>query len=249
MWIPSSTRWPPQPSKRLLILGAVLALCAAPAQAQLAVHDPANYVQNALQAARQLQALNNEAQMLINQAQELAASPYSHLIESSQTLRDIAELSRSVRGITGDIGKLEQQFADLYPTAIHGLDPTTALSQAQGRTTAARETAEDLARTAAELERLSSGRNARLEGALSASEGAGGQTAAIQSSTQALAVLAEDLGSMRTILLAQSRLMAQDAARRAAEQAAGAEARRQFYDRPAAAPAPPSFDPFPNSRY
>ncbi len=249
MWIPSSMRWPPRPSSRVLVLAAALALTSPSAQAQLAVYDPANYAQNALQAARQLQTLTNEAQMLINQARELAASPYSHLIESSQTLRDIAELSRSVRGITGDIGRLEQQFADLYPTAVRGLDPSMALSQALGRTTAARETAEDLARAAAELERLSSGRNARLEGALSASQGAAGQTAAIQSSTQVLAVLAEDLGSMRTILLAQSRLMAEDAARRAAEQAAGAEARRQFYDRPAAAPAAPDFDPFPKARH
>lgn len=248
MWIQSSTPSPPQLNRHALVLAAVLALGGAPAHAQLAVYDPTNYVQNALQAARQLQALANEAQMLVNQARELAASPYSHRLESSQSLQDIAELSRSVRGIRGDIGKLEQQFADLYPAAVRGLDPSTALTQSFGRTAVARATAEDLARAAAELERLSSGRNGRLEGALSASEAAGGQTAAIQSSTQVLAVLAEDLGSMRAILLAQSRLMAEDAARRAAERAAGAEARRQFYDRPAAAPAPPAFDPFPKAR-
>lgn len=248
MWIRSSMRWPPRRNRRLLVLASVLALFAAPVHAQLAVYDPTNYVQNALQAARQLQALTNEAQMLINQARELAASPYSHLIESSQTLRDIAELSRSIRGVTDDVAKLEQQFSDLYPTAVRGLDPSAAMTQALGRASAARETAQDLARAAAELERLSSGRNARLEGALSASEGAGGQTAAIQSSTQVLAVLAEDLGSMRTILLAQSRLMAEEAARRAAERAAGAEARRQFYDQPADRPAPPAFNPLPNAR-
>jgi P-type conjugative transfer protein TrbJ len=201
-----------------------------------------------LQAARQLQSVTNEVQMLLNQAREIAASPYSHLLGTSQTLRDIAELSRSIRGVASDITALERQFDELYPTTVEGLDPSKALEQIRGRNEAARRTAEDLARTAAELERLSATRQDRLVGALSASEGAGGQTAAIQSSTQVLAVLAEDLGSMRTILLAQSRLMAEDAARRAAERAAAVETRRQFYDHTPSRPPAPIFDPFPNAR-
>ena len=247
MWIPSSMFWPPN-RRAAARLVAVLLLGATPAQAQLAVYDPTNYVQNALQAARQLQSVTNEVQMLMNQAKALAASPYSHLLGTSQTLRDITELSRSIRGVAGDITQLERQFEDLYPTAVKGLDPTKALEQIRGRNEAARQTAQDLARAAAELERLSAGRQGRLEGALSASEGASGQTAAIQSSTQVLAVLAEDLGSMRTILLAQSRLMAEDAARRSAERAAAVETRRQFYDHAPSRPAPPAFDPFPNAR-
>ena len=112
----------------------------------------------------------------------------------------------------------------------------------------ARATAEDLARTAARLEQLSHGRDQRMKGALSASEAAEGETAAIQSSTQMLAVLSEDLGSMRTILLAQSRLMSEEAARAAAERTAAAEARSQWYGAAAAAPAAPAFDPFPKAQ-
>lgn len=227
---------------------AAVVAAAPPAQAQLSVHDPANYIQNALQAARQLQSVTNEVSMLANQARELAASPYSHLLGSSQALADMAELARSLRGVAADVTQLERQFDALYPAAAHGLDPRSALAQARGRTATARETALDLARTAAELERLSGGRRGRLEGALSASEAAAGQTAAIQSSTQVLAVLAEDLGAMRTLLLAQSRLMAEDAARRAAERTAAVETRRQFYDHAPQRPPPPAFDPFPHAR-
>lgn len=58
----------------------------APAAAQWIVYDPTNYAQNVLQAARALEQINNqitslqnEAQMLINQARNLASLPYSSL--------------------------------------------------------------------------------------------------------------------------------------------------------------------------
>lgn len=252
MWIPSST-----PSRRRsrrssgFVVAAMLATLTSacsdpePAAAQQVVFDPKNHVENALQAARQLESLANEANMLANQARQLAASPYSHLTEASQTLSDMGELARSVKGVASDVGQLQTQFADLYPTAVDGLDPRTALQQHRARTTAARDTAQDLARTAAELERLAQNRDRRVSGALKASQSAQGQTAAIQSTNQLLVVLAEDLGSLRTVLLAQSRLMAEDTARRASERAAGDEARRQFWGRDASAPIPPpDFDPY-----
>lgn len=208
------------------------------------VFDPKNHLENALQAARQLESLANEARSLANQALELARSPYSHLEETSQALRDIGALARSVKGIAADVKGLQTDFETLYPTAVEGLDPRRALDQAYARNTQARDTAQDLARTAAELERLGRDRTRRLEGALNASQSAAGQTAAIQSSTQMLAVLAEDLGSMRTLLLAQSRLLAAESARAAAERAVGAEARRQFWGRKSQTIPNPDFDPY-----
>lgn len=255
MWTPSSTRRGPRRSPRNNLIAAfaplvLLAACSdpKPAQAQQVVFDPKNHIENALQAARQLESLANEARALANQARELAASPYSHLAESSQTLREIGELARSVRGIAGDVEGLQRDFERLYPATADGLDPRRALEQARGRNAQARETAQDLARTAAELERLSRGRTGRLEGALNASRAAEGQTAAIQTSTQVLAVLAEDLGSMRTVLMAQSRLLAAESARRAAERSAGLEARRQFWGREVHDVPNPDFDPLPHSR-
>ena len=57
-----------------------------PAAAQLIVFDPNNYAQNVLTAARALQQINNQiaslqnqAQMLINQAKNLATLPFSSL--------------------------------------------------------------------------------------------------------------------------------------------------------------------------
>lgn len=248
----SSTASPRPRSPRNSWVGAlaplvlVLGSCSdpKPAQAQQVVFDPKNHLENALQAARQLESLANEARSLANQARELAASPYSHLAETSQALRDIGELARAVRGVASDVDGLQRDFERIYPAAVDGLDPKKALEQNRARTAQARETALDLARTAAELERLSRGRTGRLEGALNASKSAEGQTAAIQSSTQVLAVLAEDLGSMRTLLMAQSRLLAAESARRSAERVAGAEARRQFWGRESTSVPNPDFDPY-----
>lgn len=235
-----------RPNRRLAAaLGAILLVAAPQATAQQIVFDPKAHIQTSLQAARQLEALANQARQLANEARALAASPYSHLAETSQALRDIDELARTVRGTAATLQGVERQFADLYPDDLSLAD----LEALGGRRSAtARHTAEDLARTAAELERLSAARDQRLRGALSASQSAEGQTAAIQSSTQMLAVLAEDLAGMRTVMLAQSRLMAEVSAREAADRDAAIEARRRFWSRAGATPPPPVFDPLSRAR-
>lgn len=244
MWIPSSTpsRVRSRPNRPLLIAAMVtLTAAAPPATAQQVVFDPRNHIENALQAARQLESLANEAR-------SLAASPYSHLAGSSQSLRDMSELARSVRGVASSVTGLERQFQTLFPDDLSGTDALRLLEQGQARTVNARRTAEDLARTAAELERLGQGRTQRLSGAMAASEAAQGQTAAAQSTNQLLAVLAEDLAALRTIMLAQSRLMAETTAREAAERASGDEMRRRRWGRTAATPAAPVFDPLSHAR-
>ena len=206
------------------------------AAAQHVVFDPRNHVENALQAARQLESLANEAR-------SLAASPYSHLAGSSRSLRDMGDLARSVRGLSTTLSGIERQFEALYTDHPDTSDLLGMLEQGQARSAAARRTAEDLARIAAELEGASAARADRVEGALSASDAAQGQTAAMQSANQLLAVLAEDLAGLRTVLLAQSRLMAEQRARSVAEEAAGDAARRRRWGREVSAPQPPRFNP------
>ena len=244
----------PSPTRRwrrnswLAVTPLVLVLTACsdpkPAQAQQIVFDPKNLAESALHTAHELESLTNQAKTLANQARSLAASPYSHLAQTNQTLRDITELAKDVRGVATNVTQLESQFQTLYPTAVKGADPRRLLEQAQSRATAAHDTAQDLARTAAELERLSQGRGSRVAGALSAAQDAQGTTSAIQASAQLLAAMSEDMGSLRSVALAQSRLMAEEAADRAASRAAGAEARRQFWGHEKAAVPNPTFDPY-----
>lgn len=250
-----STPWPtlrrpPNRAAAAILLAASLGRGAwpAPACAQQLVFDPRNYAESALHTAHELQSLTNEAQMLANQARALAASPYSHLAAMNRTLGDIAALAQAVRGIAVREAALEGQFQSLYPTAVAGLDPRSLAQQAQSRTTAASQTAQDLARTAAALEQLNEGHAGRIGGALAAAQGAKGPTAAMQASAQLLGALSEDLGALRETALAQSRLFAETAASRAADAAAGAEIHRRQWAHEAAPPPDPGFDPFPNAR-
>lgn len=247
MWTPSSTpsRVPFRPNRPPAVVVASLMaiglMSATAASAQQVVFDPRNHIENALQAARQLESLANEAR-------SLAASPYSHLVGSNESLRDMAELARAARGLAASVSGLEQQFDSLFPENLSGADALRLLERGQARTANARRTAEDLARTAAELERLGQSRGARLSGALRAGETAQGQTAATQSTNQILAVLAEDLAALRTIMLAQSRLLAEQTAREATDRLAGDEARRRRWSRTIATPAAPAFDPLSRAR-
>jgi type IV secretion system protein TrbJ len=238
MWNPSSTpsRVRSRPNRLTLALTLAVLTASTPAVAQHVVFDPRNHLENALQAARQLESLANEAR-------SLAASPYSHLAESHQALRDMGDLARSARGLAASVDQIERQFDDLYDLDLSGADLPDLRTQGEARARTARRTAEDVARTAAELDRIAQARERRLSGALSASQAATGQTAAIQSSNQMLAVLAEELAALRTVGLAQARLLAEQAARSSADQAAGDVARRLRWAGEAGAPPAPDFDP------
>jgi type IV secretion system protein TrbJ len=69
--------------------------------AQLVVFDPNNYAQNVLTAARTLQQINkqivslqNQAQMLINQAKNLTTLPFSSLLQLEQSIQRTQLASR-----------------------------------------------------------------------------------------------------------------------------------------------------------
>jgi P-type conjugative transfer protein TrbJ len=71
----------PRSNHRPILIGTaavILALATVPAAGQMVVYDPSNYAQNVLQAARALQQINNQVtslqnqtQMLLNQARNL----------------------------------------------------------------------------------------------------------------------------------------------------------------------------------
>ena len=91
---------------------AFLTLVDTQCQAQVVVYDPSNYVQNALQTVRALQQINNQivslqnqAQMLINQAKNLATLPFSSLLQLEQSIqrtqRLLAQAQRIARRVDG----------------------------------------------------------------------------------------------------------------------------------------------------
>jgi type IV secretion system protein TrbJ len=102
---------------------AVAPFVAIPAQAFWGriVYDPTNYAQNVLQAARALEQINNqitslqnEAQMLINQARNLTSLPYSALQQLQQSVQRTQGLLAEAQSIAFDVQEIDQAFTSTY---------------------------------------------------------------------------------------------------------------------------------------
>src|SRR5690606_503008 len=85
------------------------------------VYDPTNYAQNVLTAARSLEqithqitSLQNEAQMLINQAKNLASLPFSALQQIQQSVQKTQQLLQQAQNIAFDVQKIDQAFQSQY---------------------------------------------------------------------------------------------------------------------------------------
>jgi type IV secretion system protein TrbJ len=97
-------------------------LFATPVRAQMIVYDPSNYAQNVLQAVRALQQINNQitslqnqTQMLLNQAKNLASLPYSSLQTIEQSLARTQQLLNEAQRLAYDVNQIDQAFQRLYP--------------------------------------------------------------------------------------------------------------------------------------
>src|ERR1700731_4249595 len=114
---------------RAAIIGAAVAALAlaSPARSQMIVYDPSNYVQNVLQAARALQQINNQitslqnqTQMLLNQAKNLASLPYSSLQAIEQSVARTQQLLNQAQRLAYDINQIDQAFQRSYPQSYAG---------------------------------------------------------------------------------------------------------------------------------
>ena len=86
------------------------------------VLDPTNLVQNTLTAVRTLEQINNqirqlqnEAQMLINQARNLASLPSSVVGQLRANLATTQRLIGQAKGLAYDVTSIDREFARLYP--------------------------------------------------------------------------------------------------------------------------------------
>jgi P-type conjugative transfer protein TrbJ len=103
------------------VLAVILAMSVAkPVRAQLLVFDPSNYSQNLLTAARSLQqieneitSLQNQAQMLINQAKQLEQLPTTVLNDVERDYSQIQNLLKQANGITYNVQSMDRAFTKI----------------------------------------------------------------------------------------------------------------------------------------
>jgi P-type conjugative transfer protein TrbJ len=226
------------------LLATTLSLIAStPARAQI-VFDPTNYGQNLLQAARALEQVNNQLQSLTNEARMLQSLNLQLAPELTQSIQAARQLLTQAQGIKQNIDTIAQDVKQLYPESFKDLDLATLLRQSDRWVDESRTSFASLMRAGAASAGDLDDTQAKMNRALAASAGAGGQTAAVQASTQAIGVLSKQLAELQALQTAQARALAAEKLEQLAREERSRELTRRAFPSDAvsdAAPAQPRF--------
>lgn len=193
-----------------------------PAHAQLTVFDPTNYSQNILTAARtlqqvnnQIQSLQNQATMLTNQAKNLSRIDFPQLQAITQTLQQIDRLMGQAQAIKFQVSGLDQQFSQLYPSDFgQALRTNQQVIGARSRLDASMDAYKHTMTVQAQVVENVSADAQTLSDIVSRSQGAEGSLQAQQATNQLLALTAKQQFQIQTLMAAQYRADATEAARR-----------------------------------
>jgi type IV secretion system protein TrbJ len=191
----------------------LLSLTTAPAQTQMIVYDPSNYVQNMLQAARALQQINNQIAslqnqtlMLLNQARNLASLPYSSLQTIDRSIAGTQQLLSQAQRLAYDINQIDQTFAQTYPQSYSVSTTSQQLfSDAQTRWQNALAGYQDSLRVQAGVVQALGTTRTQTDALVSASQSATGILQATQAGNQLVALQTRQLLDLTALIAAQSR--------------------------------------------
>ena len=205
------------------------------ASAQLVVFDPNNYAQNVLTAARALQQINNQivslqnqAQMLINQAKNLATLPFSSLLQLEQSILRTQQLLSQAQRIAYDIQQIDRAFSTTYAPASSNLSDQALIANAQTRWQNAMAGLQDAMRTQATVVGNLDTNRTQMSALVTSSQGATGALQASQAGNQLLALQAQQLADLTAVVAADGRAQNLEAAQHAAAQDQGREQLRRF---------------------
>jgi P-type conjugative transfer protein TrbJ len=213
-----------RPIRNATLIGAAmiaLVLSPVPTSAQVIVYDPSNYVQNVLQAARALQQINNQitslqnqTQMLLNQARNLTNLPYSALQAIDQSISRTQQLLNQAQRIAYDINQIDQAFGRSYPQTYAGSTSSQQLiGDAQARWQNSLAAYQDALRVQAGVVQALDTSRAETNGLVSASQAAVGILQASQAGNQLIALQTRQLVDLTALIAAQSRAQSLDGAR------------------------------------
>lgn len=229
------------PKSRLLAgLGLALTLAVAaappPASAQFAVIDVKAIQQAVTQANNQLTAINN--QLVQIQRLESQLSNQALMLQKMETdvtgpilsiENQATQILQNAGGIGYGAGNVAQNFANLYPSTMPGA--TLAGTQASLATWRTNNVAAIQAALQAQNHIVQNQPTvtSQVQTAVAASQGAAGQTAAIQATNQLLATVTKQLTDLQNLLITQSRAEQLLAAQGQASQTAGAADSQRFW--------------------
>lgn len=209
----------------------------APASAQWIVYDPTNYAQNLLSATRALQQINNqitslqnEAQMLINQARNLTSLPFSSLQQLQQSVQRTQQLLSQAQGIAYNVQNIDRAFQTDYGAGSASMSASDQhlIAQAKERWNNTVSSLQDAMRVQAGVVGNIDTNRTQMSALVGQSQGATGALQATQAGNQLLALQAQQLADLTAVVSANGRAQALAEAERSAAAEQGREQRRRF---------------------
>ena len=230
-------------STLLLALSAPLALApifTTPAHAFLGgfgriVYDPTNHAENLLTAARTLEQINNqitslqnEAQMLINQARNLASLPHSSLQALQQNVQRTQQLLGQAHNIAFDVQNIDQMFQQDYGNLSPTATDQQLIADARSRWETTVGGLQDAMRVQAGVVGNIDSNRAEMSALVGESQGATGALQATQAGNQLLALQSQQLSDLIAVISANGRAEALMEAERATAAEQGRIQRERF---------------------
>jgi P-type conjugative transfer protein TrbJ len=212
--------------RALLGVAAISPLAAQPAQAQMAVIDPSNLIQNALNAARALQQINNQVTQITNQIRQLE-NDARNLTRLGETfapdimarLREMDALLSEARGLALRVSETRASLSSLYTGDYRGTDVAARAQAAARQMDAARAALQTSLILQAQVTEQLRDDQTTLQALSDASANAGGSLSAQQATNELLAFQAQQSMRLQALLVAESRAEALERARQMEVQA------------------------------
>lgn len=184
------------------------------------VFDPTNYGQNLLTAARTLQSINNqvrqlqnEADMLINQAEDLTSLPFSSRQHLTDLLNEISSLMNTARAISFEVDKADKIFKQKYPEDYASMSGEQITQNAEYLWNTSRSAFHDALLMQSQIAQNVRSDTNMLDQLVSQSQGAGGNLAVAQAGNQLIALNAKQSMQLQELMAAQYRAQTLERAR------------------------------------
>ncbi len=213
-----------------------LALTPALARAQVAVIDVKAILQAEQQVSQGLTQIQRLESQLAAQAQMLqhletdVTGPLATITSQATGLLQQAE------GLGYNGQAVAQQFQALYPSSMSGSSFAATQAAIANWRQASSQTLQQALATQNQIVQAQPATASAVGGAVAASQGAAGQTAAIQATNQLLAAVSTQLTQLQALLITEARAAQTASAQAQAAQAAGAADSQRFWS----VTAPPS---------
>jgi P-type conjugative transfer protein TrbJ len=199
------------------------------------VYDPTNHAENLLTAARTLEQINNqitslqnEAQMLINQARNLASLPYSSLQQLQQNVQRTQQLLGQAQNIAFDVQNIDEMFQQDYGNLSPTATDQQLIADARSRWENTVGGLQDAMRVQAGVVGNIDSNRAEMSALVGESQGATGALQATQAGNQLLALQSQQLSDLIAVISANGRAEALMEAERATAAEQGRIQRERF---------------------